>query len=81
MNFDEWIIGELDRGLSKLEVDQMRAAWIAATNAERETCANVCEAASDSYAVQWDENGDREAHAASQAAQSCADSIRMRSNA
>lgn len=43
-----------------------------------EECAKVCDAASDSYAVQWDENADRMAQAASEAAQSCAESIRAR---
>lgn len=43
MDFEEWIAGEMDRGLSQLEVDQMRAAWEAATKAEREACAKICE--------------------------------------
>lgn len=43
-----------------------------------EECAKVCEAASDSYAVQWHENADRMAQAESEAAQSCAESIRAR---
>ena len=35
MTFEEWIKGEMGRGLSQLEVDQMRAAWMAALTAER----------------------------------------------
>lgn len=31
MTFEEWIADEMDRNLSQLEVDQMRAAWDAAT--------------------------------------------------
>jgi hypothetical protein len=38
MTFEEWIAGKMDRGLSQLEVDQMRAAWDAATNWERDRC-------------------------------------------
>lgn len=30
MNFDQWIVGEMDRGLGPEEVDQMRSAWICA---------------------------------------------------
>lgn len=30
MNFDQWIVGEMDRGLSPDEVDGMRTAWICA---------------------------------------------------
>lgn len=44
MTFDEWIKGEMGRGLSRLEVDQMRAAWNAALAAERAVSDKLLEA-------------------------------------
>lgn len=35
-SFDEWIAGEIDRGLSRLEIDQMRAAWVASKPAAKQ---------------------------------------------
>jgi len=37
--FDAWIAGQMDRGLSPLEVDQMRAAFVAGLDC----AANICE--------------------------------------
>lgn len=70
MTFDEWYdsswIGHCDE-------DEARVIWNAATKAEREACAKVCDEGAAALNVIGDRDG-------ANGAMSCAGAIRMRSN-
>ena len=71
-HFDEWWATLTTREQARMVRDDVAEAWDTATKAEREACADACEAQTEGFAVRskWDD-----------AALSCARAIRMRSNA
>jgi hypothetical protein len=75
MTFDEWV----ERSIPMTDQEKTFAwfAWKAATGAEREACAAVCEVKANENADKWE--GD-EAKAASRMMLQCAAAIRKRSN-
>ena len=69
MTFEEWIVKEIPK--SGAEYRMAKAAWDAATKAEREACAKVCD-------TTW--NGDADTYEYTEACNECAEAIRMRSD-
>lgn len=72
MTFNDWWETLTTREQARMVRDDVAEAWDTATKAEREACADACEAQTEGFAATstWDE-----------AALSCARAIRMRSNA